>query len=135
MTQAPGRWSKLGPVVSGLCFVHCVGTAALAPVLPGAVALLTGATWLEPCLWLVSLAATGASLRRAGVDLRVKMAWLLAAAMGVLGFALDADRLVQVSLGSSVALQLMLVVRRWKSARAACADEDCDACESERNFG
>lgn len=135
MTQAPGRWSHFGPVVSGLCFVHCVGTAALAPVLPGAVALLTGATWLEPCLWFVSLAGTGASLRRTGVNLRLQVAWLLAAAVGALGFALGIDHLVQFSLAVSVALQLMLVARRWRRDRDVCAVDDCESCESERNFG
>jgi hypothetical protein len=137
VAHVSGRWSGLrsylGPVISGVCFIHCIGLVVLAPILPGAVALLAGTTWLEWGLWLVSVAGTGVSLRRHRARPRALLAWVLAAMIGALGLATEADRLVQISLGTSVAIQLALVARRWGTANSACSLDDCKACDHERN--
>lgn len=129
--EASRRWEGIAPLLSGLCFVHCVGLAALAPILPGALGLLTSATWLEPCLFAVSVVASGATLRRARAPGWTFVLWGLNAGMGLWGMAREIDLLTQISLGAIVVLQVVIAVRRWRGHRAACLD--CRVCTDERS--
>lgn len=116
------RWEGIAPLLSALCFVHCVGLAVLAPILPGALGLLTRARWIEPCLFAVSVAASGAMLRRARASGWTFALWAVNAGMGFWGLARDIDPLTQLSLGTIVVVQAAIALKRWRGHRASCVD-------------
>jgi hypothetical protein len=115
-----------GPVLSGLCLVHCVGVAALAPILPGALGLMAGATWIEPSLWAVSVVACGFALRKGGAKAQAFAVWIAASAAGAIGVATENDALLRLSLGAIVLVQVATAARRWRNHRVSCAAcRDC----------
>lgn len=115
-----------GPIVSGLCLIHCVGAAVLAPLLPGVLGLTAGTTWLEPVLWVVSVIVSGFGLRSGHAKKEAVVVWIAAGVLGAVGIAMDAEIVGRVSLGAIVTVQVATAARRWRTHRTSCAA--CGGC-------
>ena len=132
----PARAALLAPCLSFLCFIHCAGTALIAPWPPAAAALL-GASWLEwPLLGVSGASAVWVLQRvraRAGAWLTVGLALSCAA----WGLGTGRERAMQAGLLATAAAQLILlaVVRRQALHDACCGGEpvgsDGDCCAEE----
>jgi hypothetical protein len=110
VAPAPGtsRRGWLGLSLSTLCFLHCIGAAALVPLLPAAFAFLTQNEVLEWALFGVSAALAAHSCW--AVPPARHMRALLAAAAATTGLAallLDQENLLRASLA------LLAVVQLW----------------------
>lgn len=107
----------VAPVVSGLCLIHCIGVALLAPVLPGALALVAEDPRLE---WGLFGLAAGLGLwmlwRSRSLLPGVTLAlWSAATILGVIGLVADREVAVQAALVGLAALQVWAFARRWRA--------------------
>ena len=123
VTVCPTRsWRDLAaPIASAVCFVHCVGLAVLAPVLPGTLALVFDDPRLEWILWGTAAALSAWMLlrSRALVPSYLRVAWLVAAAVGVAGLVRDNELLQPLSLVGFGAGQVVVFLRRYRAHHAA----------------
>jgi hypothetical protein len=132
----PARAAFLAPFLSFLCFIHCAGTALIAPWIPAAAALL-GASWLEWPLVGVSGASAAWLLRRVRAPAAAWLAVGLALSCAAWGLATDRERAMQAGLLATAAAQLILlfVVRRRALHDACCGPvsvgPDGDCCVEE----
>ncbi len=130
----PARATLLAPCLSFLCFIHCAGTALVAPWIPAAAALL-GASWLEWPLLGVSGASAVWLLRRVRARAPGWLAVGLALSCAAWGLATDRERAMQAGLLGTAAAQLILlaVVRRRTLHDACCGSgpvgSDGDCCD------
>jgi hypothetical protein len=126
--------TALGPLLSALCLIHCVGFAVLAPLLPGVLAACLKVAWLEPCLWIATTAVTGWTLRGAQFPRRALVrAWFAATALGLVGMMLEIDTMVHLSFAANVAIQAAMVWRRWREHQTSCTRTDCQGCDRQRS--
>jgi hypothetical protein len=120
VAPAPGtsRRGWLGLSLSTLCFLHCVGAAALVPLLPAAFAFLTENEALEWALLGVS-AALAAHSCWAGGPARHTRALLAAAAVtaGVAALLLDQENLLRASLALLALVQLWPILAGSRQCR------------------
>jgi hypothetical protein len=119
-TTAPAWRDAVAPVLSALCFVHCVGMALLAPLLPGALAFLAGGRALEWSLVGASMALTGGLMWRSRRLLGAKLPLLamVAAAGTIGGLACGSEWLQRLGLGSLAIAQIGVLVARGRAHRA-----------------
>jgi hypothetical protein len=106
-----GRRGSLGLCLSVLCLLHCVGAAALVPLLPIAFAFLTENVAVEWFLLVVSatLAARSCWVGRLPRHLGTPV-WAAATGAGVAGLLSEQESLLRVSLASLAVLQLWRVL-------------------------
>jgi hypothetical protein len=132
----PAGAGLLAPCLSFLCFLHCAGTALIAPWIPAAAALF-GASWLEWPLLGVSGASAVWLLRRVRARAGAWLAVGLALSCAAWGLGTDRERAMQAGLLGVAAAQLILlaVVRRRAIHDACCGSEpvgsDGDCCAEE----
>jgi len=132
----PTRAALLAPCLSFLCFIHCAGTALIAPWIPAAAALL-GASWLEWPLLGVSGASAVWLLRRVRARAGAWLAVALALSCAAWGLGTGRERAMQAGLLGTAAAQLILlaVVRRRTLHDACCGSDpvgsDGDCCAGE----
>lgn len=113
-----------GPIASGLCLIHCVGVAALAPLLPTAFSIVVQDRRVEAALWGTAALLGGwmlISARRRGANLLgplVLLAWVLAAALGAWALLTNHDGAVQASLLGMAAAQLVVLYRKLRRSHA-----------------
>lgn len=120
------RWS--GPLVSGLCLVHCLGMGLLAPFLPAALAALALSPPLEWALWGTSMAVALLVLHwpRPRAPWPFQLGWLGVLGLGLWGLIGESERLTQASLAGVAALQVWVTLRRFRVRHthgAACAHD------------
>ena len=114
---ARGGW--LGLALSILCFIHCVGAAALVPLLPAAAAAVSENELLEWGSVVVSCLLAGRlcwSHRGAGRPIAGSV-WAAVTAVGSLALFVDSEDLLQLSLATLALLQLSLLVARHRRRR------------------
>jgi hypothetical protein len=115
----PRGWP--GVVLSTLCFVHCLGAAALVPLLPAAFSFLTDSVEVEWGLFGLSAALAARVWWGPGAPARVRagrlLVWLLAIACGVAGLLHEHEALLQVTLAALAALQLQRLVQETLRTR------------------
>jgi hypothetical protein len=104
----------LGAGVSALCFVHCVGVALLAPLLPAVLGPLATSEPLEWGLWLL---CAGLAIGLAAPRRRVLPPWSLAVGgagllLGPVGLVGHVELAIQASLGGLVVLQGVILRQR-----------------------
>lgn len=116
----PTRRGWLGLSLSILCFGHCVGAAALVPLLPAAFSFLTENEVVEWGLLAVSAVLAGrlvwmerARLRRWGAAPLV--GWAALTTLGVVSLALESESLLQGALALLALLQLSVLIGRRRS--------------------
>jgi len=119
--SAPTRRGWLGLSLSILCFVHCVGAAALAPpLLPAALSFLTESEPMEWSLLAISAVLAGRLCwrqprvspgRRGG---RIIL-WAAAAVLGVAGLLLEGEVLLRVALAGLALLQVWVLLGERRS--------------------
>ena len=115
-----------GPVLTLACFVHCVGMAVVAPVLP-ALAQIAESPLVEWGLWLASAAMAARAARHFDRWLPRTLVWtgaLVATAVGVYGLTGESEAAVRVSLLGYLAVQLATLVRRARLHRESQNDID-----------
>ncbi len=74
--RPPGDW--VGPALSGLCLVHCIGTAVVLPLLPGALGSLSEDPRVELAFLAFAIGSGAFVLRR---NLRTAPRWAIALAI------------------------------------------------------
>ena len=115
----PRRW--VGVVLSSLCFVHCVGAAALVPLLPAAFSFLTDSPEIEWGLFTASALMAARLWWTRGTPARRRqgylLVWLLAFAGGLTGLVREEESLLQLSLAALAGVQLHALAWGWRSSR------------------
>ena len=120
----PTRAALLAPCLSFLCFIHCAGTALIAPWIPAAAALL-GASWLEWPLLGVSGASAGWVLRRVHAGARAWLAVGLALSCAAWGLGTGRERAMQAGLLATAAAQIILFAAfRRQALHDTCCGSD-----------
>jgi hypothetical protein len=118
----PTRRGWLGLSLSILCFVHCVGSAALVPLLPAAFSLLIENEGLEWALVGISAALAGRLVWNERRRLQrwqspFVLAWAALTALGGIGLVVESEGLLQTSLALLALLQLAVLVLRHRGCR------------------
>ena len=115
------RRAWLGLSLSLLCLVHCLGMAAIAPLLP-ALALLAENRALEWALLALSVTLAGRLCWRVrGARLYL---WAAATGLGLAGLIFEGERLVQVTFAVLALVQLEPTARR----SCGCLQRGCPTC-------
>lgn len=112
------RRGWLGLSLSVLCFLHCVGAAALVPLMPAAFAFLTENEVLEWALLGVSatLAAYSCWARGPARHLRA-LVTTAATATGLAGLLLEQESLLRAALAVLALVQLWPILARSRACR------------------
>ncbi len=132
ISRARPSWRRFcGPALTLACFIHCIGVAVLAPVLP-ALAQAADTPVLEWGLWLASagtavLAARHFDRRHARVA--VATAAVASSVIGIWGLTHDLERPVRVSLVGILVVQALTIARRARRHRELCCEGHDHACE------
>jgi hypothetical protein len=118
LVPGTNRRGWLGLSLSIVCFLHCVGAAALAPLLPAAFSFLTENEVLEWALLAVSVTLAAYSCW-AGRPARHTRAVLAAAATtaGLVALLLDQENLLRASLAALALVQLWPILARGRQCR------------------
>jgi hypothetical protein len=123
------------PSLSICCFIHCVGMALLAPLLPTALAFLGENEWYEGILWSVS--TVGASLalwkQQPRITYRLIGVWGTTLIVGVGGLAFESEVARQAGLAGMVGIQLWLLRRRRRVHQETCGMCDAGGCYAEED--
>lgn len=113
LALAPNQTARrgwLGVTLSTLCFLHCIGGAALVPLLPTAFAFLAENEVIEWALLGIA-AALAARSCWAGPARRVRTAlWAAATGAGIASLFLERETLLRVALAALALLQLWRVL-------------------------
>lgn len=130
--ECPSRsWRDLAaPIASGICLVHCVGLALLAPVLPAALTTVVDDPRLELALWAsAAVLSLWMLLRsRALVPGAVFVGWAAGTAIGLAGVLRgeSSHGLIALSLVVFSAVQIVAFVRRFRAHHVDHAHDACD---------
>jgi hypothetical protein len=128
----PVVWRSFGgPMLALACFVHCVGMAVVAPVLP-ALAQAANSPFLEWGLWLVSAAMALTAARhfdRGRPRAAVIGGTLATTALGLYGLTCDREVAIRLSLLGYLVVQSMTLVRRARVHRTRCCTGANHACD------
>jgi hypothetical protein len=116
----PTRRGWVGLSLSILCFLHCVGAAALVPLLPAAFSVLTENELVEWSLLAISAVLAG---RSAWTQPRVSrggwvgglVAWAAVTVLGVASLLLESEGLLQAALAGLALLQVWMLLGRRRS--------------------
>jgi ABC-type transport system involved in cytochrome c biogenesis permease subunit len=125
ISRARPSWRTFcGPALTLACFIHCIGIAVLAPVLP-ALAQAADTPLLEWGLWSASAGTALLAVRhfdRQRARIVVATAALASCSIGIWGLTHDLERPVRVSLVGILVVQVVTMVRRARWHRALCRE-------------
>jgi hypothetical protein len=121
LALAPSNATRSGWVglsLSALCFLHCVGSAALVPLMPAAFAFLRGDESLEGALLGVSAALAAQSCWAGGPARRLRALITVAStATGLAGLLLEQENLLRASLAAQAFVQLWPILAGSRQCR------------------
>jgi hypothetical protein len=121
-----GWWEWVAPFLSLCCFVHCVGMAVLASLLPTALAFLGGNDRYEWILWSISAISVSLSL---WVQRLQATSWLVAVCgavvvASIVSLTRGQEFAQQLSLAGLVGVQFWMLHRRWRVHQETCLTSD-----------
>lgn len=125
--EAAPRWRAwVVACLSLCCFVHCVGTALLAPLLPAALAFLGENEQYEWMLWSLSAVCATLSLwmHCPQVTSWLVSIWGAAVVSGIVSLVYGPEFARQLSLAGLVGVQFSMLHRKWRLHQETCTTSD-----------
>lgn len=125
-------WHEWGaPFLSLCCFVHCVGMAVLAPLLPTALAFLGVNEQYEWILWSISAIFVSLSLwvQRSQATSWLVGVWGTVVVTGIVSLMRGQEFAWQLSLTGLMGVQFWMLHRKWRVHQ-----ETCDASDGEAGY-
>ena len=106
---------RVAACASSACALHCVGTAALTPWIPG-LAVLTEQPWLEWLLLIASVAVAVWSWTHTRPRPSQLMMWVLGAVLAASGLATATEALAQLGFVMMAVTQVVAVLARRRQS-------------------
>jgi hypothetical protein len=116
----------VAPFLSLCCFVHCVGMAVLAPLLPTALAFLGVNEQYDWTLWSMSAISVSFSLwvQRLQVTTWLMAVWGAGIVASLVSLTRGQELIHQFSLAGLVGVQFWMVHRKWRVHQETCLTSD-----------